>query len=169
MRGGGLTMELAEEKAQCHLWAVCVKQVSATTSSSARRRWVSEAKARFCSICLIADLSSTPVLELHTLPQDFPKVLCLRTSSSSLPLPLGCQDLPPTCSGCEGVCASMALCVDEGYSALSQGKAMPCPSFPCQNGSSSLDLREAWVILWKHKTAPYQRSLMAALVPLPGL
>jgi len=67
-------MELAEEKAPCQLPTACVKRDGTTASSSARRRQVSEAKGRFCSICLIADLFRwDQVLELHMLPPGFPQ------------------------------------------------------------------------------------------------
>lgn len=72
--GGGLKTELAEEKAQYHLWAACITQVSAITRSSAGQRWVSEAIEKFNRIFLIVDLFSwDPILELHMLTPGFPQ------------------------------------------------------------------------------------------------
>lgn len=162
MKGGGLTMELAERKAQCHLCTACVKQASATASNSAGRRWISDAKARFCSIGIITVLFRwDQVLELCTVPPGFLKVLLIRTSYSS----------SASYSGLPGLFSNL-LSLQMGFCLHGPvwGWGLLCctpkegSSFLCQNGSSSLDLSQAWVILWKHKSAPYERSLVAALV-----
>lgn len=77
--GGGLKMELAEEKAQYHLWAACITPVSVITRRSAGQRWVLEATEKYNTICLIVDLFRwDPVLELHMLPPGFPQRFILQ-------------------------------------------------------------------------------------------
>lgn len=137
--GEGLEVELAEEKAQYHLWAVFITPVSAIIRSSAGQRWVLEAMEKFNRICFIVDLDGIQFWSYICYPQDFPKDLDLKISSSFLPL--GFQNLPPMCLAWEG----RGLL----YSTPKEGNTVPF--LPCQCGSSSL----GWVILWKHKT--YQR------------
>lgn len=71
--GGGLKMELAEEKAQYHQWAACITQVYAITRSTAGQRWISEAIEKFNRICLIVDLLRWDPVPLYMLPLGFPQ------------------------------------------------------------------------------------------------